>query len=285
MSRKTTTLLITCPDRRGIVAAVSDFLSRHGANLLHSEQHSDRATGLFLQRLEWEREGFALSGEAFAEAFREVSDPFAMKWELRDRKRHPRIAILVSKQGHCLYDLLARARMGQLAAEIPLVISNHPTLADGARDVGAEFVHLPITPETKPAQEAELLRRLDDARVDLVVLARYMQILSGEFLEHWKHRVINIHHSFLPAFAGARPYHQAHDRGVKIIGATAHYATEDLDEGPIIAQDVVRVSHRDSVRDLVEKGRDLEKIVLARAVNDHLADRVLVFGNKTVVFD
>ncbi|GJM44936.1 MAG: formyltetrahydrofolate deformylase [Gemmatimonadota bacterium] len=285
MSRKTATLLISCPDRTGIVAAVSEFVHRHGGNLVHSDQHTDRTAGLFLQRLEWEQERFALSAAEFPAAFQPLATRFEMTWELRAAEQPPRMAILVSKHGHCLYDLLARHRMAQLGAEIPLVVSNHPDLESATRDLGVDFLHLPVSPATKSQQEAALLERLQAERVDVIVLARYMQVLSAGFLSHWQHRVINIHHSFLPAFAGARPYHQAHERGVKIIGATAHYATQDLDEGPIIAQDVVRVSHRDSVRDLVAKGRDLEKIVLARAVSDHLADRVLVYGNKTVVFD
>ena len=283
--RRRATLLISCPDRTGIVAAVSEFLARFHGNLVHADQHSDRSAGLFLQRLEWELDGFALPLDGFRREFTGIAERFDMTWELRSNDRLPRVAILVSKQGHCLYDLLARKRMGQLDAEIPLVIGNHRDLEEGARDFGAPFAYLPVTDETRDAQEDALLERLEAARVNLVVLARYMQVLREKVLAQYPHRVINIHHSFLPAFAGARPYHRAHERGVKIIGATAHYATGDLDEGPIIEQDVVRVSHRDSPRDLIAKGRDLEKIVLARAVERHLADRILVYGNRTVVFD
>jgi formyltetrahydrofolate deformylase len=235
--------------------------------------------------VEWELGGFRLPLDRFASEFAPIARQFGMEWELRHRTEPARVAILVSKFGHCLYDLLARHRMGQLPAEIPVVIGNHRDLEDGVRAQGFPFLHLPLAPETKVEQEAAILERLEAERIELVILARYMQVLSRAFLARYPSRVINIHHSFLPAFAGSRPYHQAHERGVKVIGATAHYATEELDEGPIIEQDVVRVSHRDSVRDLVARGRDLEKVVLARAVEHHLRDRILVYGNRTVVFD
>ena len=281
----TATLLISCPDRPGIVAAVSDFIFRGGGNIIHADQHTDRQEGVFLQRLEWELEGFALPPEAIAEAFRPIAERFDMRWRLATSDHIPRVAVLVSKQGHCMYDLLARWRMGELPAEIPVVVSNHPDLSEDAERLGVEFHHLPVTPETKPRQEAEIDALLGRHEIDLVILARYMQILTPEFVDRWPRRIINIHHSFLPAFAGARPYHQAHERGVKIIGATAHYVTAGLDEGPIITQDVARVSHRDSVEDMVHKGRDLEMVVLARAVRLHLENRVIVYGSKTVVFD
>jgi len=281
----TATLLISCPDRPGIVAAVSDFIFRGGGNIIHADQHTDRQEGVFLQRLEWELEGFALPPEAIAEAFRPIAERFDMRWRLATSDHIPRVAVLVSKQGHCMYDLLARWRMGELPAEIPVVVSNHPDLSEDAERLGVEFHHLPVTPETKPRQEAEIDGLLGRHEIDLVILARYMQILTPEFVDRWPRRIINIHHSFLPAFAGARPYHQAHERGVKIIGATAHYVTAGLDEGPIITQDVARVSHRDSVEDMVHKGRDLEMVVLARAVRLHLENRVIVYGSKTVVFD
>jgi formyltetrahydrofolate deformylase len=264
---------------------VSDFLNRHGGNLVHADQHTDGAAGLFLQRVEWDVEGFDIPLKRLEDEFLPIADRFDMTWELRTRERRLRIAILVSKQGHCLVDLLGRWGLGELAAEIPVVASNHPDLESEARRFGVDWMHVPVTAETKAEQEAAILARLERESVDLVVLARYMQILSPEFLARYPNRIINIHHSFLPAFAGARPYHQAHERGVKVIGATAHYATADLDEGPIIEQDVVRVSHRDSIRDLIAHGRDLEKVVLARAVQLHLSDRILVYGNKTVVFD
>jgi formyltetrahydrofolate deformylase len=286
MSRTATaTLLISCPDQPGIVATVSDFIYRAGGNIIHADQHTDHLEGVFLQRLEWELEGFSIPPDEIAAAFRPIAERFDMRWRLDTSQRVPRVAILVSKQGHCMYDLLARWRMGELPAEIPMVISNHPDLGADAASLGVEFHHLPVTSETKPQQEDRIHELLVEEDVDLVVLARYMQILTPGFVDRWDRRIINIHHSFLPAFAGARPYHQAHERGVKLIGATAHYVTEGLDEGPIITQDVARVSHRDAVPDLVHKGRDLEMVVLARAVRLHLENRVIVYGSKTVVFD
>jgi len=221
----------------------------------------------------------------FGREFQPLADRFGLNWELRTSQRKARVGILVSRQGHCLYDLLGRWRLGEFRAEFPIIISNHLDHESVARAFDIEFLHLPISPDTKSDQEAQMLEALTGRGIDLVILARYMQILSAEFLGHFENRVINIHHSFLPAFAGDRPYQQAHERGVKIIGATAHYATAELDQGPIIEQDVVRISHRDSVRDLVAKGRDLEKVVLARAIDFHLRHRILVYGNKTVVFD
>ncbi|HXK34720.1 MAG TPA: formyltetrahydrofolate deformylase [Dehalococcoidia bacterium] len=278
-------LLISCADQKGLVAAVSDFLYRHGGNIIHADQHTDHEEGVFLQRVEWELDGFGLARDAIAPAFDPIAQRFGMRWQLRFSDDVSRVAILVSKMHHCLYDLLARWRLGELRAEIPLIVSNHPEARGIAGDFGVAFVHLPVTAGTRAQQEEALRRTLDAANVDLVVLARYMQVLSDRFVSAYEQRIINIHHSFLPAFAGARPYHQAHERGVKIIGATAHYATAELDQGPIIEQDVARVSHRDSVADLVRKGRDLEKMVLARAVDLHLRHRVIVYGNKTVVFD
>jgi len=281
----TAVLLISCRDQKGLVAAVSDFIYRHDGNIIHADQHTDQEQGIFLQRVEWELEGFRLARHEIGPAFQPIAQRFGMSWDLRFSDYVPRIAVFVSKLEHCLYDLLWRQRMGEFKAEIPLVISNHPDLRPIAESFGAEFCHYPITPETKAAQERRMLEKLAQERIDLVVLARYMQILGREFVESYPNRIINIHHSFLPAFAGARPYHQAYERGVKIIGATAHYVTVELDQGPIIEQDVVRISHRDTVADLIRKGRDLEKVVLARAVNLHLRHRVLVYGNKTVVFD
>jgi formyltetrahydrofolate deformylase len=282
--RRTATLLLSCPDQQGIVADVAGFLARHGGNIVHAEQHTDAAEGVFFQRVEFELAGFDLDREAIAPAFAPVAEQFGMRVDVRFSDPRARLGILVSKQPHCLYDLLTRWHTGELAVDIPVVISNHADHADAAAWFGVEFHHVPVTPETKPVQEAvvqEILHRHD---VDLVVLARYMQILSPSFTDAWPNRIVNIHHSFLPAFVGARPYHQAHDRGVKIIGVTAHYATADLDEGPIIAQEVTPVSHRDDVEDLIRKGRDLEVAVLARAVRAHVEHRVLVYGRKTVVF-
>ena len=285
-SRRTSAvLLISCRDQRGLVAAVADFVYRHHGNIIHADEHTDHEEGVFLQRVEWELEGFALARDEIAAAFQPIADRFAMDWRLRFSDEVPRIALLVSKLPHCLYDLLARWRMRELSADIRAVISNHADAAPIAAGFGVPFRHLPIAPGAKTAQETQLLELLERERIDLMVLARYMQVLSADTVERYPQAIINIHHSFLPAFAGGRPYHQAHERGVKIIGATAHYATADLDQGPIIEQDVARVSHRDSVADLIRKGRDLEKVVLARAVDLHLRHRVIVYGNKTVVFD
>ncbi len=281
----TAVLLISCADQKGLVAAVSDFLYRNGGNIVHADQHTDREEGVFLQRVEWEIAGFAVGRDAMAEAFRPIAERFGMTWSLRFSDEMPRVAILVSKMHHCLFDLLARWRLGELRCEIPLIISNHDDARAIAEEFGIVFHHLPVTTATKAEQETQVSELLDAAQIDVTIMARYMQVLSDEFISRRPNRIINIHHSFLPAFAGARPYHQAHERGVKIIGATAHYATAELDQGPIIDQGVAPVSHRDSVDDLVRKGRDLEKVVLARAVDLHLRHRVLVYGNKTVVFD
>ncbi len=285
LSNITAVLLISCRDQKGLVAAVSDFLYRHNGNITHADQHTDREEGVFLQRVEWEIEGFAMKRDAIADAFRPIAERFGMTWRLRFSDEVSRVALLVSKLPHCLFDLLARWRLGEFAADIALVVSNHDDARPIADEFGVPYHHLPITAATKAKQEARLRDLLDEQRIDLVVMARYMQILSEDVITRYPQRIINIHHSFLPAFAGGRPYHQAHERGVKIIGATAHYATAELDQGPIIEQDVARVSHRDSVDDLVRKGRDLEKVVLARAVDLHLRNRVVVYGNKTVVFD
>jgi formyltetrahydrofolate deformylase len=287
MARDTTTavLLLSCRDQKGLVAATSDFIYRNDGNIVHADQHVDAEAGLFLQRIEWELAGFGIDRAGLADAFRPIAEKFGMQWELHFSDYVPRVAIFVSKLEHCLSDLLLRQRMGEFEAEIRLVISNHPDLQQFVESFGPEYQFYPITKDTKAEQEQKQIELLDAQRIDLVVLARYMQILSGQFVRRFQNRIINIHHSFLPAFPGGRPYHQAHERGVKIIGATSHYATEELDQGPIIEQDVVRVSHRDSVQDLIRKGKDLEKVVLARAVSLHLSHRILVYGNKTVVFD
>ena len=267
------------------MATVSDFVYRHNGNIIHADQHTDQEEGVFLQRVEWELAGFAIPRQEIAQVFEPIARRFGMTWSIHFSDYVPRVAVFVSKLPHCLYDLLARWRMGEFRAEIPLVISNHPDLRPLAEGFEVEYHYFPITPQTKAAQEERIIEKLEEERIDLIVLARYMQIMGSDFVARYPNRIINIHHSFLPAFAGARPYHQAHERGVKIIGATAHYVTLELDQGPIIEQDVARVSHRDSVADLVRKGRDLEKVVLARAVNLHLRNRVVVYGNKTVVFD
>jgi len=278
-------LLLSCQDRKGLVAATSDFIYHNNGNIVHADQHVDAEQGVFLQRVEWELEGFRIPRAELASAFRPIAEKLGMHWELRFSDNVPRIAIFVSKLEHCLYDLLLRHRAGEFQAEIPLVISNHPDHQPIVENFGPEYHYLPITRQTRTAQEAKQLALLEEQRIDLIVLARYMQILGDDVVNSYRNRMINIHHSFLPAFPGARPYHQAYERGVKIIGATSHYVTAELDQGPIIEQDVVRVSHRDSVEDIIRKGKDLEKVVLARAVSLHLRNRVLVYGNKTVVFD
>jgi formyltetrahydrofolate deformylase len=279
------TLLVSCPDRPGIVAALAQLLYGHGANILDADQHTDAEAGWFFQRIRFDTAQIHTDRTALERAIEEVAGRFGMTWRIAWGGRTRRMAVFVSKVDHCLYDLLLRQRAGELACEIPLIVSNHPDLKPVADQFGVAFEVFPITPATRRAQEERERARLRELAVDLVVLARYMQVLGGEFVADWPARIINIHHSFLPAFVGSKPYHQAHARGVKLIGATAHYATTELDEGPIIDQDVARCSHRDSVEDLVRKGRDLEKLVLARAVRWHLEDRVLVYGNKTVVFD
>ena len=281
----TAVLLLSCRDQKGLVAAVSDLLYRNNGNIIHADQHTDTGEGIFLQRVEWELADFTIPRGEIEAAFRPIAERFDMTWTLRFSDYVPRVAVFGSKLPHCLYDLLARWRMGEFRAEMPLVLSNHADLRSVAEDFAVEYHEFDITPESRAAQEERIIALLDEQRIDVIVLARYMQILGEEIVGRYVNRIINIHHSFLPAFAGARPYHQAHERGVKIIGATAHYVTPKLDEGPIIAQDIVRVSHRDAAADLVRKGRDLEKVVLARAVDLHLRNRIVVYGNKTVVFD
>jgi formyltetrahydrofolate deformylase len=278
-------LLLSCQDQKGLVAGTSDFIYRNNGNIVHADQHVDAEAGLFLQRIEWELADFRIPRAELADAFRAIAEKFGMQWELHFSDYVPRMAIFVSKLEHCLYDLLLRQRVGEFEAEVPVVISNHRDLQQLVETFGPEYHFYPITEETKAGQGKKQIQLLEEQRIDLVVLARYMQILGGEFVSRFPNRIINIHHSFLPAFPGGRPYHQAYERGVKIIGATSHYVTEELDQGPIIEQDVVRVSHRDSVTDLIRKGKDLEKVVLARAVSLHLRHRILVYGNKTVVFD
>jgi formyltetrahydrofolate deformylase len=283
MTSPTAILLVSCPDQPGLVAKVANFIYANGGNIIHADQHTDASAGLFLMRIEWQLDGFNLPREVIGVAWKAIAQPLNAQWELHFSDETPRIAIWVSKQDHCLFDLIWRQRAGEFAAEIPLIISNHPNLGAIAQQFGIDYHLIPIAPDTKPQQEAKQLELLRHHRIDLVVLAKYMQVLSADFIAQFP-RVINIHHSFLPAFAGANPYQRAYERGVKIIGATAHYVTQDLDEGPIIEQDVVRVSHRDQVTDLIRKGKDLERIVLARAVRYHLQNRVLVYGNRTVVF-
>jgi len=283
--KESVVLLIHCKDRKGIVARVSSFIHDFGGNILDSDHHTDEETNEFLMRMEFATEGLQIPPDEITAAFAPVAKTFEMRYEVRLSSRRTKVAMLVSKQDHCLADLLQRHKRDELHIEIPVIISNHDTCTGWAELFKIPFSVCPVTKETKPQQEQQLLSLLKNHRVELVVMARYMQILSAGFLAQVGCPVINIHHSFLPAFIGANPYRQAYDRGVKIIGATAHYATDDLDEGPIIEQDVIRVGHRDTVDDLVRKGRDLEEIVLARAVRRHVERRVLVYGRKTVVFD
>ncbi|MBD2130837.1 formyltetrahydrofolate deformylase [Microcoleus sp. ZQ-A2] len=283
MTSSTATLLISCPDQKGLVAKIANFIYSNGGNIIHADQHTDFAAGLFLTRLEWQLDGFNLPRELIGPAFNAIAQPLQAEWQLHFSDTIPRIAIWVSQQDHCLLDLLWRQRAKEFSAEIPLIISNHPNLQLISEQFGADFKHIPITKETKVEQEAKQLELLRQYNIDLVILAKYMQVISPEFITQFP-KIINIHHSFLPAFVGAKPYHKAHERGVKIIGATAHYVTPELDAGPIIEQDVARVSHRDSVADLIRKGKDLERVVLARAVRLHLRHQVLVYSNRTVVF-
>jgi formyltetrahydrofolate deformylase len=277
-------LLISCPDKKGLIAAISSFIAMHDGNILSADQYvSD--SGTFFMRLEIEGEGFGLGRDEFAGAFAPLARRHGMDWRVSHTDTPKRMAILVSRYDHCLIDLLWRWDAGELKAQIPLVVSNHPDLASRAEIYGIPFHHLPVTKETKAEQESEVLALLDEHGIDLVVLARYMQILTPRFVGAYPAGIINIHHSFLPAFAGADPYRRAHERGVKTIGATAHYVTEELDAGPIIHQDVAHVTHRDTVEDLVSLGREVERRVLARAVRWHLEDRILVDDARTVVFE
>jgi len=282
--KNTSVLLISCPDRKGLVATVSDFVFRHNGNILHTDEHTDGELGRFLMRVEWDSDGFGLAPQNFAKAFAPIAERFEMQWRVAQSNERPRMAIFVSKYDHCLADLLYRQQSGELACEIPLIVSNHPDCKKLAEFYGIPYVVIPVTRDSKQHAEAEQLRLLREHKIDLIVLARYMQVLSTEFIREYPSRIINIHHSFLPAFIGAKPYHQAFERGVKLIGATSHYVTEVLDDGPIIEQDVARISHRDALDDLLQKGRDLEKVVLSRGVRWHLENRVLLYGNKTVVF-
>ena len=283
--KNTATLLITCPDQKGIVAAIADFLYRHDANILHADQHQDAENNLFLMRVEWDLSGATIEADDFSKRFGPIAERFQMQWQLKLSQKRTRMAIMVSQYDHCLADLLHRHQGGELACEIPLIISNHRDTERLAEFYGIPFHHIEVTKDNKAEAEARQFALFEQYEIDLIVLARYMQILSPEFVKRYPQRIINIHHSFLPAFIGARPYHRAYERGVKLIGATSHYVTEVLDEGPIIEQDIARISHRDQVEDLIQKGRDLERIVLSRAVRWHIENRILPYANKTVIFD
>ena len=278
-------LLISCPDSKGITAAVTGFIADNSGNIIHADQHIDEQSNTFFMRIEWSLEVFDIKREKITEAFIPIAIRFRMTWQLHFSDQKIRVAVFVSKHLHCLYDLLYRYRSGQLACEIPVIISNHSDAARLAKDFGIKFSEFAILHENKLVQEKKQIDILEQEKIDLVVLARYHQILTAGFVDAYQNRIINIHHSFLPAFAGKSPYLQAYQKGVKLIGATSHYVTENLDEGPIIEQDTVRISHRDSLEDLVCKGEDLEKVVLSRAVRWHLDKKILCYGNKTVVFD
>lgn len=284
--KNTAILLVSCPDQKGLNAGIHDFIYRGGGNTLHADEHQDAERNLFLMRVEWDLADFTVDMREFAKHFQPIADRFGMQWRVALSSYRPKIAIFVSRYDHCLVDLLYRQRSGELACEIPLVISNHPDV-----ERWADFYHIPlhvipVTKENKPEAERQQLELLRPHGIDLIVLARYMQVLSSDFIHQYPpHRIMNIHHSFLPAFVGGKPHQQAFDRGVKLIGATSHYVTEVLDDGPIIEQDVVRISHRDTLEDLIQKGRDLEKVVLSRAVRWHIENRILLYGNKTVIFD
>ena len=284
MTTHTHRLLVACPDQPGLIAAVSAFVQAHGGNILEADQHTDRHERMFFMRLEIAAEGFGLEGHEFAGAFGPLARRLGMRWTLTDSRSRPRVAVFAGPATHCVSDLLWRFHTGELPGEVVAVVSNHTAARPFADALSLPFAHLPVDNVGRDAQEAAAMGLCAERGVDLIVLARYMQILSPRFVEAYGGRVINIHHSFLPAFAGAKPYHQAHDRGVKIIGATSHYVTSELDEGPIIAQHTAAVSHRDGVDDLVRKGRDLERVVLAEAVRLHLEHRVIVHGRRTVVF-
>ena len=278
------TLVVSCPDRQGIVATLAQLLHSQGANITQSDQYTDSADGMFFQRICFDLLDPGAGLDSVRDAIAQTADRFDMTWTLDPGERVAKVAVMVSRFDHCLYDLLLRHRSGELACEIPVILSNHEDLRPIAQQFEIPFHVFPITKANKAEQEERQKALLDEIGIDLIVLARYMQVLSGDFIRHYEGQVINIHHSFLPAFVGAKPYQQAYDRGVKLIGATAHYATEDLDEGPIIAQGVAPVSHRDGVQELSRRGRDVERMVLGDAVRLHLEHRVCVHGNKTVVF-
>ncbi len=285
-STKSAILLIHCVDQPGIVVSITDFIFKNNGNILSLDQHVDFEHHRFFMRVEWDLAKFDIDEHAIGSTFESsVGSRFGMQWKLHFSSETPRIALFVSKLPHCFYDILSRYEAGEWQAEIPLIISNHEDMAPVAERFGIDYVYLPVDKSNKQQQESRQLELLKDYNIDFIVLARYMQILSADFIDHYHQRIINIHHSFLPAFPGGRPYHSAYERGVKIIGATSHYVTAELDAGPIIEQDVVHVSHKDTVEDMVRKGRDLEKVVLARAIWHQLKHNLLVCGNRTVIFD
>ena len=283
---KTAKLLLHCPDQPGILAEVTDFITVNKGNIIYLDQYVDHVENIFFMRIEWELESFLVPQEKIEDYFETLyAQKYGMSFRLYFSDVKPRMAIFVSKMSHCLFDLLARYTAGEWNVEIPLIISNHPDLQHVAERFGIPFHLFPITKETKEEQEKKEMELLAKHKVNFIVLARYMQVISGKMIDAYPNRIINIHHSFLPAFVGAKPYHAAFERGVKIIGATSHYVTTELDAGPIIEQDVVRITHKDTVQDLVNKGKDLEKIVLSRAVQKHIERKVLAYKNKTIIFN
>jgi len=282
----TAILLIHCPDKKGIIRAVSDFLYENNGNVVYLDQHSDHSCSEFFMRIEWEIEGFQIGREKIGEYFDTlIARKFNMSWTLHFSDQKKRVAVFVTKLSHCLYDILYRCHSQEWDMGIPLIISNHETLKPIAEQFDIPFYHIPITKATKAEQEAKQLKLLAEYKIDLIVLARYMQIVSDDFIQHYPNKIINIHHSFLPAFVGSKPYHAAFERGVKIIGATSHYVTADLDAGPIIEQGITHVTHKENVRDFIRKGKDNEKIVLSKAIAKDLEHKILVCNNRTVVFD
>lgn len=283
--RNSAILLVQCPDRKGLDAAIADFIFSHGGNILHFEQHQAGEERFYLARIEWELNEFQLDLKDFPEKFKPIAEKFVMNWRVVPSSHRPRVAIFVSRHGHCLVDLLYRQRNGELACDIAMIVSNHPDAKRDADFYGIPFWVIPVTKENKAEAERQELQLLRQYEIELIVLARYMQVLSSDFIARYPQQIVNIHHSFLPAFVGAKPQHQAYERGVKLIGATAHYVTDVLDDGPIIEQGVARISHRDTLDDLVEKGRDLERVVLSRAVRWHIENRILLYNRKTVIFE
>jgi formyltetrahydrofolate deformylase len=284
-TNNTATILMHCPDHKGIVNKVTEFISENNGNILYLEQHVDHEDKEFFMRVQWDLDTFLIPADKIADYFDTlIAQKYGMTWNIYLSGQTPRMALFVSKISHCMYDILSRYQAGEWNVEIPLIISNHPDLGHIAKQFGIPFFVFPINAENKAEQEKKQIQLLKEHKINFVVLARYMQVVSSDFIKHYPNKIINIHHSFLPAFPGAKPYHSAYERGVKIIGATSHYVTADLDAGPIIEQDVVRISHNDTIKSLIRKGQDLEKIVLSRAIFAHIRRKTLVYKNKTIVF-
>lgn len=284
-NKNTAVLLLHCPDKQGIIAAVTEFININKGNIIYLDQHVDKVEKIFFMRVEWELENFLIPTDKINEYFQTLlANKYEMEFQIHFQNQKPRMALFVSKQAHCMYDLLAHYEAGDWNVEIPLIISNHPDLEHVAKKFNIPYYCFPITKDNKEEQEAKEMELLKEYNITFSVLAKYMQIISPEFIKAYPNNIINIHHSFLPAFVGAKPYHAAFERGVKIIGATSHYVTEELDAGPIIKQDVARISHKDSIENLIRKGQDLEKVVLSRGVEKHIERKILVYKNKTIVF-